>query len=67
MKTEVLTQKVNTAPSNQPDDQTKAQVEVLIKRGHDASLYTLKNPTTNTSGKPQTTQIGDPIMSLTPL
>jgi hypothetical protein len=67
VKTEVLTQKENTAPSNQPDDQTKAQAEVLIKKGQDASLSTPENPTTNTTGKPQTTQIGDPIMSLTPL
>jgi hypothetical protein len=67
VKTEVLTQKANIAPSNQPDDQTKAQVEVLIKKEHDASLSTPENPATNTTEQPHTTQIDDLIMSLTPL
>jgi hypothetical protein len=67
VKTKVLTQRENIAPSNQPDDQKKAQDEVLIKKGEDASLSTPEKSTTNTKGKPQTTQIGDPIMSLTPL
>jgi hypothetical protein len=52
MKTEVLTQKENTAPSNQLDDQTKSQAEVLIQKGQDVSLSTPENPATNTTGKP---------------
>jgi hypothetical protein len=67
VKMEVLTQRENTAPSNQPDDQKKAQTEVLIKKGEDASLSTPEKSATDTTGQPQTTQIGDPIMSLTPL
>jgi hypothetical protein len=67
VKMEVLTQRENTAPSNQPDDQKKAQIEVLIKKGEDASLSTPEKSATNTVGQPKTTQIGDPIIYLTPL
>jgi hypothetical protein len=67
VKMKVLTQRESTAPSNQPDDQKKAQPKVLIKKGEDASLSTPETPTTDTTRQPQTTQIGDPIMSLTPL
>ena len=43
VKTKVLTQMTNTAPSNQPDDQKKAQTKLFIKNGEDASSSTTKN------------------------
>jgi len=52
VKIEVLTQKKNTAPSDQPNDQTKDQAEVLIKKGQDASLSTPENSATNTTWQP---------------
>jgi hypothetical protein len=49
-KTEVLTQKVDTALSNPPGNQAKAQFEALIKKkGQDTSPSTPNKPATNTA------------------
>jgi hypothetical protein len=66
-KTEVLTQKVDTALSNPPGNQAKAQFETLIKKGQDTSPSTPIKPTTNTAGQQPSIEIGSLIMSLTPL
>jgi hypothetical protein len=58
---------VDTALSNSPGDQAKAQLETLIKKGQDTSLSTPNKIATNTTGKQPSTEIGNPIMSLTPL
>jgi hypothetical protein len=66
-KTEVLTQKGDTALTNPPDDQTKAQAEALIKKGQEKSPSTPDKSTTNTAGQQPSTEIGNPIKSVTPL
>jgi hypothetical protein len=58
---------VDTALSNPSGNQAKSQFEDLIKKGHDTSPTTPNKPATNTVGKQQSTEIGSPIMSLTPL
>jgi hypothetical protein len=60
-------QKVDTALSNPPGNQAKAQFEALIKKGQDTSPSTPNKPATNTTEKQPSTEIGSPIMSLTPL
>jgi hypothetical protein len=66
-KAEVLTQKMDTALSNPPGNQAKSQLEDLIKKGQDSSPSTPNKPATNTVEQQPSTEIGSPIMSLTPL
>jgi hypothetical protein len=58
---------VDTALSNPPGNQEKSQFEALIKKGQDTSPSTPNKPATNTAGQQLSTEIGNPIMSLTPL
>jgi hypothetical protein len=53
--------------TNPPDDQTKAQVEALIKKGQEKSPSTPEKSATNTSGQQPSTEIGSPIKLVTPL
>jgi hypothetical protein len=53
--------------SNPPCDQEKSQFEALIKNGHDTSPSTPNKPATNIEEQQPSTEIGSPIMSLTPL
>jgi hypothetical protein len=59
--------KVETSSSNPAGTQTKAQLEAFLKKGQDTSLSTLDKSVTNTTEQQPTTEIGSPIMSLTPL
>jgi hypothetical protein len=50
-------------PSNHVETQTKA----LIKKGEEKPMSTPSKPTTETAGKQPSTEIGNPIQSVTPL
>jgi hypothetical protein len=65
--TEVSMQGVETSLPNPPGTQTKSQLEAFQKKGQDTSLSTPDKPATNTTKKHPSTEIGSPIMSLTPL
>jgi hypothetical protein len=56
-----LTQKGDTALTNPPDDQTKAQDEDLIKKGKEKLPSTPDKSATNTKGKKPSTAIDIPI------
>jgi hypothetical protein len=66
-KAKDLMQKEDPALSNPSGDQAKAQFEALIKKGQDTPPSIPNKSATNTTEQPQFTEIGSPIMSLTPL
>jgi hypothetical protein len=59
--------KVETSLSNPLGTQTKAQLEDFLKKGQDVSPSTPDKSVTNTAEKQTSTEIGNPIISLTPL
>ena len=60
-------QGVETSLPNPPGTQTTSHIEYFQKKGQDTSLSTPDKPATNTTKKHPSTEIGSPIMSLTPL
>jgi hypothetical protein len=59
--------KVDTSLSNPLGNQAKSQLEAFLKKGQDTSPSTPDKPVTNTIEKQPSTEIGSPIISLTPL
>jgi hypothetical protein len=66
-KNDVSTQKANTTSPNSPSNQTKAQIEALSKKGQETPSSTPDRSATNTTRQQQSTKIGSPIQSVTPL
>jgi hypothetical protein len=58
---------LETSLSNPLDAQDKAQIEAFLKKGEDTSPSTPNKPVTDTTEKQMSTDIGNPIFSLTPL
>jgi hypothetical protein len=63
----VLTRKLQASLSISLGPQATAQLEAFLKQGQDASPSTLATFSTNTAEQQQSTEIGTPITSLTPL
>jgi hypothetical protein len=60
-------QGVETSLPNPPSTQTTTHLEDFQKKGQDTSLSTPDKLDTNTTKQQPSTEIGSPIMSLTPL
>jgi hypothetical protein len=66
-RSEVFTQELEASLSGQLGHQALSHIKTYLKQGQDASPLTLATPATNTVEQQQSTEIGTPITSLTPL